>query len=486
MGMPLTSFSVMQALLEFQRRRYDKFPIRSMEMEREIRRCSFPDMRDLSDELQRFSLLAFVLHSPERHPDLHRKLERDFEILDQITGEDLLFFTVIEPSEDWVRSAGNRHYLSKIKVRYMQSPRGLACADSDAALCAIARAFSISSLPAIVVIDPRDSRDRVVIETSAIEIEQQLGRLGQCAQNYETGLSLAGCLEKWNLGDVLQLPPDRLAMSRAIFALAGIAASGNDMGSMNARELLQTRVSRILGSGLNGGRWLRDARWNESHPWDVEPDDALIGLILDAAFYRGALHTENSRQLSLPKGPDLLVSLDRNSLELETSGALASADAILKSGATLDDFSPVMICIGKAFESEINASIVQWYRQQLGVNMPQFFKRHAPGVSAVVNSEVQPVDFNARRRLHGWHPPSLGASLWAGTHHFQANPEELTPEQFGDLTGIWKDILSIRNQAAHPGMMSESDFERAVELWGVLKNKGLIQCLLDLKERIAR
>jgi hypothetical protein len=91
-----------------------------------------------------------------------------------------------------------------------------------------------------------------------------------------------------------------------------------------------------------------------------------------------------------------------------------------------------------------------------------------------------------RRRLHGWHPPSLGASLCAGTHHFQANPEELTPEQFGDLTGIWKDILSNRNQAAHPGMMSESEFERAVELWGVLKSKGLIQCLLELKERIAR
>jgi hypothetical protein len=161
MGMPLTSFSVMQALLEFQRRRYDEvpdgFPIRSIEMEHEIRRCSFPEMRNLSDELQRFSFLAFVLHSPERHPDLHRKLERDFEILDQITGQELLFFTVIEPSKDWVRSAGNRHYFSKIKVQYMQSPRGLACADSDAALCAIARAFSISSIPAIVVIDPRDS-----------------------------------------------------------------------------------------------------------------------------------------------------------------------------------------------------------------------------------------------------------------------------------------------------------------------------------------
>lgn len=214
-----------------------------------------------------------------------------------------------------------------------------------------------------------------------------------------------------------------------------------------------------------------------------EPDEYAVGLLLDLAYYLGSMRNVDAPAAERPPRLRLLSGVVRGELEIEASAALASAEAILRGGAQLEDFSPLMICVAKAFESEINASLVQWYRKKLGVEMPRYFKLHAPNVTALAGAG-QPVDFNAKRRQDEWHPPSLGQSLWAGTRHFAEQPSELTPEQFAHLAEIWGHILPLRNRAAHSGSLDRSEFLFGAELWMKLKQERLLSKLLDLKLRL--
>jgi hypothetical protein len=293
------------------------------------------------------------------------------------------------------------------------------------------------------------------------------------------------------------LSPSPLSAARAIFAFAGMATSEGQESAKDAKALLEDFLKwggswqkrwdssfdsiRARGSGAAFRRYRGLVQTDEEET--VEPNEYEIGLVLDFAYYLGSLAGDNACQPDLFTQLQLLAEIDRADLELEASAALASAEAILRSGAQLEDFSPLMICVAKAFESEINASLVQWYRERLGVEMPRYFKLHAPNVTALAG-EGQPVDFNAKRRQDEWHPPSLGQSLWAGTRHFTEQPSELTPEQFAHLAEIWGHILPLRNRAAHSGSLDRSEFLFGAELWMKLKQERLLSKLLDLKLRL--
>lgn len=477
MGMPVNSFTVMQFLLH----RHFLFPQR--------------DQFDpkAAEALRRYNLLALILHSPKRHPEFNQRLQRDFEIYDRTTGGNLLFLAVVEPSQDWLRKAARRDHFRVFTGKPLEQ---IKCPDPDAALCALARAFSVSvtQLPAVVVMNPKDPDETVVLQTSALEIEQQFSRLGCCAAEYQQGLPLSTQLDKWRLNNIHQFAPRESASRRALLALAGMAAREKGGSASEAQNLLHAflkdaprpwKIRSDSREELTGAQMIPPRLQPETgvQEYTDEPDEHTVGLLLDLAYYLGAMRNVDPPAAKPLPRLKLLSGVARSELEIEASAALASAEAILWGGAQLEDFSPLMICVAKAFESEINASLVQWYRKKLGVDMPRYFKLHAPNVTALAGGS-QPVDFNAKRREGGWHPPSLGHSLWAGTKHFAEQPRELTPEQFEHLTDIWGRILPLRNKAAHPGSMDRSEFRYGADLWMELKEKRLLAKLLDLKLRL--
>jgi hypothetical protein len=475
MAMPLSSFTVMQALLH----RCLPFPHR------------YQFDTEVAEALRRYNLVALILHSPERHPEFDHRLQRDFEIYDRTTGGKLLFFAVVEPSKDWLRNAARRDYFRIFAGKPLEQ---IKCSDPDAALCALARAFSVTQLPAVVVINPKDPDETVVLQTSALEIEQQFSRLGVCAAEYQREIPLSNQLDKWKLNNIHQLAPREFASYRALLAFAGIAARERRGSAREAENLLHAFLrdgprpwkSRsdspddLTGVQINLPRSQPETGVQE---YPDEPDEYAVGLLLDLAYYLGSMRNLDAPAAERLPRFRLLSGVVRGELEIEASAALASADAILWGGAQLEDFSPLMICVAKAFESEINASLVQWYRNKLGVDMPRYFKLHAPNVTALAGGG-QPVDFNAKRRQGEWHPPSLGQSLWAGTRHFTEQPSELTPEQFAHLAEIWGHILPLRNRAAHSGFLERSEFLFGAELWMKLKQGRLLGKLLDLKLRL--
>ena len=506
MGLPVTSFIVMKSLLDAtdpaQRTRRDRHRDIAFRGLRDPKPDRFTEVRGLAaawvmpqgysrdsntevseairNSLDDFDLLAFVLHSPNRHPELHRKLTDDFEILDRVTGEKLLFFVAVEPSDEWLRANSGRHYLSKIRTASTSGARSLGCADSDAALSAMARAFSLDSLddlPAIVVINPRQPDEKIALRTTALEIEPQLTRLGRCAEMMRSRRgSLSDRLSEWRLQDVLQLPRNHDAFKRLTMAFAAVAISSDTKTKSIAKPLLEDFLKTAWRSREVWGSQKR------SDTLDCEPDEAAVALLLDYAFYLSQLHQiqQPSNQIPiLPKGQN------RIDLELEASAALASAETLLthlNRGGGLVDWSPLAICFGKAFESEINASVVQFYRHLLEVPLPQFFKKHAPGVTAIVSGS-RPVDFNSKR--HGrWHPPGLGETLWVAAKGMLEVPLAMTKTEFLLLVDLWEEILSKRNAAAHPGVVDRESCQQMVGLWEKFVNAGLLGKLLQLKAEL--
>jgi hypothetical protein len=325
------------------------------------------------------------------------------------------------------------------------------------------------------VINPRQPDEQIALRTSALEIEQQLTRLGKCAETMRGGHgSFSDRLSEWRLQDVLQLPRNHNAFRRLTMAFAAVAVSADSLTESIAKPLLED----FLKTALRSREVFEPQKRGDAS--DCETDDDAAALLLDYAFYLSQLYPIRKQTNQTPILP---AGLNRTDLELEASAALGSAETLLNCGAPLQDWSPLAICFAKAFESEINASIVQFYRQILGVVLPEFFKKHAPGVTAIVGNS-RPVDFNSKRGDRGWLPPGLGQTLWVAVEGISNVPSELTDEEFSLLVELWREILPMRNAAAHPSLFDWASCQRMVGLWEKLTRAGLLDKLLKLKARL--
>ena len=99
-------------------------------------------------------------------------------------------------------------------------------------------------------------------------------------------------------------------------------------------------------------------------------------------------------------------------LEEETRRVFRTARAVssaLKSGDFDLDYSPAVMCLAKAFEREVNLSVVHWVRKELGIEMPAFFDRWS---NSKGKYEFDDINFNLSESgdKQTWRPPMLGQS----------------------------------------------------------------------------
>ena len=90
MGMPISSYTVLSALSNPKIEDYDRDSAISA--------------------LEPFNLFAFIIHDPEIHCEFDSTLTKMFDRLDYETGQKLLFFALVKPSEQWLAHAKQRDY----------------------------------------------------------------------------------------------------------------------------------------------------------------------------------------------------------------------------------------------------------------------------------------------------------------------------------------------------------------------------------------
>ena len=151
------------------------------------------------------------------------------------------------------------------------------------------------------------------------------------------------------------------------------------------------------------------------------------------------------------------------------------------------DYSPLITSLCKIFEIETNLSLVHWFRKNLNIEMPTYFKKHkqdtsdyklTPSVSVVNNP--RPIDFNKGYRQK-WIAPGLGESeLITKTFLIEGElPADIS--DYETLLKNWAILRQYRNRASHTENLNKPDFDNVFNAFNNIVRNNFIKQMNDLK-----
>lgn len=486
MGMPITSFTVLKSLAE-------GMPGRDLDHVRSV--------------LSPFTRFAFVIHDPRDHHDFDRAITRYFAQLDELTGDKLLFFALVDPGESWRRGrASDRTYLDLAPLQDETfAPR---TADPDVAAFALATSLGIpaEALPCVVTTHDFASPDYAWASVDANTVRPCLVDLGTAASIGRDAVPRSEFIQ-WNCVTTarsVQVPtlatriatplafatvPDphqdtwvaSTALTHARRALRELVEQASEIGD-EIQQLASTETAEsTLGDRSVAFRHL--LRMLEEFAQLIVACLSIPASSSEVGFHRG-----NSLAERLAN-----VLERRSSLLLRTGERVANWFDSGEMTAWLDlsedeevDWTPSIVNFAKVFEHEIDLSVVHWARERKGIELPRYFNKVHPGaVAAVIPSieNARPIDLNAGR--HGsWLPPSLGEAALACTAlASEAPPEPWNGASWQSLMNHWRKIQRIRNSSLHTGEASEQDSRAIRTNLAELADEGHFDRFCELKSR---
>ena len=476
MGMPISNYTVVNALADGRRSEHDF------------------EFQTAVDVLKPFKLFAFVVHDPTAHPIFHKRISEIFDSLDSATGRDFLFFALVNPPERWLERSANRDYYREFQSRDWQAYRlleptnAIKSRDESTAAYSIATSLKIpfEDLPCLVMTDDFQKRESTWVKTCPQHIFEQLGRLGHIA-TYGAPSRLDGFRHELDL----------CGGSGAERLVSSLAKALSDVLSF---LLARTNDSRYPQAGARARGSLGELR-NDLKELKANFDDSKTKELDDLCLKIGSFltHLNNRRNKDL----DNFISSNENYLEQESKTFLKTAHGVLNGLHQQDDFSPGIICLTKAFEREINLSAVHWIRNELGIELPKYFNKLAPTGPAKCQCSLPHgidiiVDFNkgrrrrhekGRRRRHEtkWIPPGIGESKHAYKSMTERHGARLPipVEKHRRLLTNWNNIAQLRNDAAHYEIMEKRSVLTVMKAMMDLSNHAVFESLSDMKSRFS-
>jgi hypothetical protein len=148
----------------------------------------------------------------------------------------------------------------------------------------------------------------------------------------------------------------------------------------------------------------------------------------------------------------------------------------------LQDYSSGIICLSKAFENEINHSIVQWIRKQHGIKLPEYYYKYDDQRGDLwVNSGTKKVNVN-RHWENKWVPPGLGESKWLAND--LNRPESFDGVSWNFFCQKWGQIIPIRNKTAHPHSIDAQASLDMMRILEDLSSKRYFHRMIQLKRSL--
>ena len=428
--------------------------------------------------LRPFKLFAFIVHDPQLHADFDEFLQEHFDRLDYVTGSRLLFFALVRPRLSWRERAINRGYYRNF-LNWQPVESSISDLSSSAFSLAASLGIPVESLPCLILTDNLQSQRLIWFKTSKECLEEQMTSLGYLAdRSYNSTLQenvqpeeldLCGSSGREELAESLAE-----TLSDVLSVLAAKAEPYRDYSAQRqAHEAVEKSLIAIRTWKLNNRPWDADKPGDSDDGGFVSLCMKSLGLISvggssDASRDFVVFDDIRARELrvdilpssSYPSstGESEFPLIDSSLLESESKQILETAKRVhnlfFEDPALLHDFTPLVICLAKLFEREINLSVVHWIRKELGIELPRFFDKPQPQVLAKLLPDVpnpRDIDFN-RAGAAGtrWIAPSLGESeIGARTIGRNKLPDGLTINAWKTLMFEWRNIARRRNEAAH-------------------------------------
>ena len=464
MGMPISNYTVLNALADGRRSEFDF------------------EFQTAVDVLKPFKLFAFVVHDPQAHPIFHERISGIFDSLDSATGRELLFFALVDPPERWLERSASRDYYGKIQsidwqaYQLLESRNVITSRDESITAYSIATSLKIpfEDLPCLVITDDFQKPEFTWVKTCPQHIFEQLGRLGHIA-TYRAPSRLDGFRHELDLcgGSGAERLVSSLAKALSdvlSFLLANTIHGRNPQARKRARNSLKELQTEL--------EELKKVNFNGSNTKEIEE------LCVNIAFFLTHLNSRRNDDL------DNLIRSNEIYLERESKTFLNTAHGVLYGLHEKDDFSPATMCLAKAFEREINLSAVHWIRSELGIELPRYFNKYAPHSTATYrrNRSDRFVDFNQGRRQGSrtvWIPPGLGDSEKVYKSMTQDGADPPIPQvKHDDFVQDWKKIKELRNDAAHPTKVTNWDsVSQVMNAMMRLSNNDVFSDLSGMKTR---
>ena len=186
---------------------------------------------------------------------------------------------------------------------------------------------------------------------------------------------------------------------------------------------------------------------------------------------------------------DDFIAVDPRLLEEDSRRLLETAHKAMdlleqhKTGEEEIDYTPGVICLGKAFEREINLSVVNWMRKLCGVELPKYFNQYQPNL--VLERDF--LDLNKEP----WRPPDFSKSeriyRKVALNSMPDNEMSLDKENRKLLRRCWGQIRKQRNNAAHYSIRSpiikQQDFNEVKDALVELANNNVFDVFSDMKKK---
>jgi hypothetical protein len=449
------------------------------------------------ERVKAFRLFAFILHDPNRHRLFHGELSRSFDTLDYATGQRFLFLALVDPPKEGFShfSRGGRF------AGFPDTEVGSSLRDPDNALQSnnpSMTAFSLAEtlgipythLPCIVVTRSFENKVFHYFTVSPEGLKDRLFHLGYLAERVIPDTREPDAF--WRMeghGDIHKVRLRKSLASALAEPLSFIAGGGGTRGRDNPveREIANRKIGRVVEGYYKKLSGMKDG--------DVQVEETRLSFARNVALFA------DQTELQEERGGELDLTQLRTVFEPESFQQVGVGNACAKaieSGKFRDiypgelknamDYGPPVLYFAKAFENEVNLSMVHWARKVKGVRLPEFFNRIQPGLStATVQAnprDPRTIDLNNGKRGGGWRPLELGTALVAcETILASHSPPHIHGDDADFLFRRWRDIRNIRNSSSHdPGFLPYRSFSVVEGAFEQLMKKGVFFRLHQMKE----
>lgn len=471
MGLPITKYTLLKAVAE----------------DRDIFYGS--SCTEKLNEFRSFKLYGIILHDPVFHYKFHSKLGKEFKLLDRLTGQDFLFMGLTDLPHEWVE---DRQYYSEYKKVFAPGYPGIQEFKSeDPAITAftLAKALNIDydDLPCILLTDDLRKNRFHIIRTSGKSLVEQLVKIGDYCSSTERPAMMANQLPYsptqypphlqelvWEQHS-LEKHPAFLELIKDISSLRGAAITQIESGLAD----ILAGILSVLAINRNAGEsWLAKDHL-ESFLKEFACHKPIKDGRIDISVLENRLLMIAGILANLKESQNFNFGLNlHEQCEHESHIIMTTFNKVAPiynslSGERLNgmDYSPLLVCLGKIFEKELNLSLVHWIRSSLGIEMPDYFNKwknsqenYVLTPSKEIVSEPKPVNFNENQ--HGkWRAPSIGGSEYVLRSLFmeqKAPAEIIDPGQFLDK---FRDFRKLRNKTAHAEPVLEQDFKKGLDIF---------------------
>lgn len=461
---------------------------------------------EVKKSFSRFKLFGLVLHDPKTNADFHREMSARFELLDYLTGANFLFFTLTDAPENWRSRISGRDYYNSfrnpINLNNLYIEESVNDEDDNSiSAFTIAKGLQIdyADLPVIILTDDLEFKKFCVLKTCPHHLEDQMKQLGYFASKKEKGFdiytdpdfqSLIRNIDKCG-GSVQINAEESLAQTLSdffAFAVQNVPYSRERFQSLDQIKIVLDKFLSVKESNRDPGRleqlnlFLLGCISNLSkasskprikiHP-DCESESHVILLTFNKVL-----------PLFEPPGDELQkFDITYKTDEIQQISRLEIKEKL--------DYSPLILSLSKIFEIETNLSLVQWFRESVDIQMPNYFNKRANNrndyvvrPSPLVVPNPRPIDLNMGRGTN-WRAPGLGdTEVITRSFLFEKKglPNEIT--DYDDLLENWSVLRSQRNRAAHSEYLLYEDFKHVYNAFNNIVNRKYLSQFVELKNNL--